>query len=203
MYRLGNADIGVSILFLLSLYASRFWFDVGGGGRAKGLGGPDAPADMTAEALGEGGGNTIWSELLAGLAEALAVCDGDPPAAESLSSASEGICRLSLGRAPDFDPDVFVLEGGANSGTVGWERAGCELGRGGAGAVILRGGGLMSAKSSSLFVRGLGSGAPKKCWARTEPPSSIGVNILLDFDDKCLSRGGEACSGGRRLCDSG
>lgn len=59
MYRLGKADIGVSILFRLSPYASRFWFDVGGGGRAKGLGGPDAPADMTAEALGEGGGRTI------------------------------------------------------------------------------------------------------------------------------------------------
>lgn len=59
MYREGNAEIGVSMLFLLSLYASRFALDVGGGGRAKGLGGPDAPADMTAEALGEGGGKTM------------------------------------------------------------------------------------------------------------------------------------------------
>lgn len=59
MYRLGNADMGVSIVLRLSLYPSRFWFEVGGGGRAKGLGGPDAPADMTAEALGEGGGSTM------------------------------------------------------------------------------------------------------------------------------------------------
>ena len=88
IYRLGNADIGVSILFRLSLYASRFVLEVGGGGRANGLGGPDAPADMTAEALGEGGGNTMWSDPLAGFAEALAACDGDPP---SLSSASDGI----------------------------------------------------------------------------------------------------------------
>lgn len=98
---------------------------------------------------------------------------------------------------------MLVLDGGANSGTVGCGREGCELGRGGAWAAILRGGGLMSAKSSSLFVRGLGSGAPKKCWARTEPPSSMGVNILLDFEDRCLGCGGVACSGGRRLCDSG
>ena len=59
IYRLGKADMGVSMLFRLSPYASRFWFDVGGGGRAKGFGGPDAPADMTAEALGEGGGRTM------------------------------------------------------------------------------------------------------------------------------------------------
>jgi len=59
MYRLGRADRGVSMLFLFSLYASRFWFDVGGGGRANGFGGPVAPADMTAEALGDGGGRTM------------------------------------------------------------------------------------------------------------------------------------------------
>lgn len=59
MYRLGRAEMGVSMLFRLSPYASRFWFDVGGGGRAKGLGGPLAPADMTAEALGDGGGSTM------------------------------------------------------------------------------------------------------------------------------------------------
>ena len=76
------------MLFLLSLYASRLAVEVGGGGRANGFGGPEAPADITAEALGEGGGNTMWSVPLAGFAETFAVCDGD---IESLSSASDGI----------------------------------------------------------------------------------------------------------------
>lgn len=104
-----------------------------------------------------------------------------------MSSASEGICRLSLGRAPDRDPDVFVLCGGLNSGIVVCGLDGCELGRGIVGAVMLRGGGLISWASSSFFTSDLGgSGAPKKCCASTEPPSSIGVNILLDLEDKCF-----------------
>lgn len=98
---------------------------------------------------------------------------------------------------------MFVLEGGANSGALDCGREGWELGRGGTLALILRGGGLMSSKSSSFFVRGLGSGAPKKCCAKTEPPSSIGVKMLLDFEDRCLGCGGLFCSGGRRLCCSG
>lgn len=85
------------------------------------MGGPLVPADMTADALGEGGGRTIWSALaLAGFADGPADCEGDPPAADSLSSASEGICRFSLGRPPDLDPDVSVRGGGANSGTAVW-----------------------------------------------------------------------------------
>jgi hypothetical protein len=110
------------MVFLLSLNASRFVpegfeFDVGGGGRAKGLGGPEAPADIKADAEGDGGGRTIWSEdERPGLADVMAVCDGEPPPLSS--SASEGIWRLSFGRAPDFEPDVFEREGGANSGIV-------------------------------------------------------------------------------------
>jgi hypothetical protein len=49
--------MGVSMLFLLSLYALVFWF-AGGGGLAKGLGGPDAPALRRALADGDGGGRT-------------------------------------------------------------------------------------------------------------------------------------------------
>jgi hypothetical protein len=44
----------------------------------------------------------------------------------------------------------------------------------------------MSRESSSRFGAGLGSGAPKKCCARTEPPSSIGVKMLRDLDERCL-----------------
>lgn len=56
IYLDGRAEIGVSILlFLFSLYAFVL-VDVGGAGRAKGLGGPVAPADSTAEADGDGGG---------------------------------------------------------------------------------------------------------------------------------------------------
>jgi len=85
---------------------------------------------------------------------------------------------------------------------VVWGRGGCCIGRRTGAAVTLRGGGLRSGECSTLTcVRG-GSGAPKKCCASTDPPSSIGVNILLDLDDKCLGCGGVA-SGGLRGCDSG
>lgn len=57
---------------------------------------------------------------------------------------------------------------------------------------------------SGSLLRG-GSGAPKKCCASTEPPSSIGVKILRDlaFDDKCLICGGLICSGCRNSCAGG
>lgn len=60
------------------------------------------------------------------------------------------------------------------------------------------GGGLISGGDllgSSRFGRSL---APKNTRARTEPPSSIGVNMLCDF--VCLRSGGE---GGRKFVCSG
>jgi len=154
---------------------------------------------MTADALGDGGGRTIWSP--AGLADGSADASGDPLA--DPSSASEGICKFSFGLAPDFDPDVFVREGGVNSGAAVCGLAGWLVGLGPMGAVVLRGGGLISGPStSSLFGLG-GSGAPKKCCANTDPPSSMGVNILRDLDDMCFGCGGVACPGGRRLWFSG
>lgn len=62
------------------------------------------------------------------------------------------------------------------------------------------GGGLISGGDllgSSLLGRSL---APKKTLASTEPPSSIGVNILWDFEFECLRSGGE---GGRKFVCSG
>jgi hypothetical protein len=65
-------------------------FEVGGGGRANGFGGPVAPADISADAEGDGGGRTMWSELeRPGLADVMAVWLGEPPPLSS--SASEGI----------------------------------------------------------------------------------------------------------------
>jgi hypothetical protein len=93
---------------------------------------------------------------------------------------------LSFGRAPDFEPDVFEREGGANSGIVVAGRVGWDVGLGTGGAEMLSGGGLISRESSSRFGVGFGSGAPKKCCARTEPPSSMGVKILRDLDDRCF-----------------
>jgi hypothetical protein len=65
MNRLGRAEMGVSMLLLL-LYAESFRFGAlpGGGGRAKGLGGPDAPALNRALAEGDGGGKTTPDEWL-------------------------------------------------------------------------------------------------------------------------------------------
>lgn len=48
------------MLFLFSEYAFVFWeLELGTGGLAKGLGGPEAPALRTALADGDGGGSTI------------------------------------------------------------------------------------------------------------------------------------------------
>ena len=118
-------------------------------------------------------------------------CCGDPEAASS-SDASEGICRLSFGRAaPDLEPLVFVLEGGANSGVPESRGTGCGAGRGLTGAVTLRGGGRISFCCCSCFICCRGGSFPKlKCLARTDPPSSIGVKILRDFEDMCFGCGG-------------
>jgi hypothetical protein len=118
------------MLLRLSLYASRFC-EVGGGGRANGLGGPVAPADSTALALGDGGGRTMWSVFRAGLADAPPDGCAESPTADSPSEASEGICKFNLGRAPDLDPDVLDRCGGGNSlvllpGRAGWAM-GCDI----------------------------------------------------------------------------
>lgn len=54
-------------MLLLLLYALLFWLPVlvGGGGLAKGFGGPCAPALSRALALGDGGGRTTPDEWLA------------------------------------------------------------------------------------------------------------------------------------------
>lgn len=54
----------------------------GGGGRAKGFGGPDAPALINALAEGDGGGRTTaeWPPSLAGVKAEFLTLLGDEPA---------------------------------------------------------------------------------------------------------------------------
>lgn len=60
MKREGRAETGVSIMVPLFELVCDVWET--GWGRAKGLGGPDAPAESRAEADGEGGGRTMPEE---------------------------------------------------------------------------------------------------------------------------------------------
>lgn len=175
MYRDGNALMGVSMpspvpclapparpasptRSRFESYASLFWFDIGGGGRANGLPGPTAPAERTADALGLGGGRTRCrlfsprSELLFEWPAGLAlrgwpvVADGTSgPPEFSLSDASDGMVRLSFGRAPLRDPLVLDRCGGGNSLETELGRGGCGTGCVTCGCVVVeRGGGRIS-----------------------------------------------------------
>lgn len=175
---------------------------MGGGGRAKGFGGPVAPAEHRADAEGEGGGKMAPLWLRSGFAERLpeAPLDPDP---ESFSSDSEGMVRLSLGRMAPFEPFVSLRCGTENSrdaevvvaarccGTAS-RRFKCVE-----GCEVERGGGLISVGDSLLSSRRGGSGPPKNTRARTDPPSSMGVKMLWDLEDECLRSGGV---GGRKCC---
>lgn len=129
--RLGRAEMGVSMLLLLLLeYAAPalFWEeDVttadGGGGRAKGFGGPWAPALRRALAEGEGGGRTTpeWpvSELpRAGVAAVFPVDSRGEDSAVALPASSEfslGIWTFRRGLlAPTWR--LFEREIGVTSG---------------------------------------------------------------------------------------
>lgn len=77
---------------------------MGGAGRAKGFGGPVAPALSSALALGEGGGRTTPDEwdasvlVLAGVAPVVLASLGEPEACVfSASECSSGICTLRRG----------------------------------------------------------------------------------------------------------
>lgn len=130
MKRDGRAETGVtlSIILLFELLLFPLALDpcegcVTGCGRAKGFGGPDAPADNKAEAEGEGGGSTIppWSPPLRRAFWLVAPADrgderssavADPP----LSDASSGICTFNIGLLPPptLSCALFVRDGGVN-----------------------------------------------------------------------------------------
>jgi hypothetical protein len=99
----------------------------GGGGRAKGLGGPVAPALSRELALGDGGGRTTPEEcdasvLRPGVAPVVPESFGDESAvALPASECSLGICTLNLGLLSPMRR-LFVLDGG---GMVGIEEVDC------------------------------------------------------------------------------
>jgi hypothetical protein len=110
----GSADIGVAISFRsLSPFCCE-----GGGGRANGFRGPVAPADNSADADGDGGGNRgpslIGVKVLFGSLGGLCVA-GELAEADfgvlSDSSSSNGICTFSRGRFAS-EAILFVLDGG-------------------------------------------------------------------------------------------
>lgn len=101
-------------MLLLLPYACVFCVVVllGGKGRAKGFGGPWAPALSSALALGDGGGSTTpdeWlvSETFAGVSPAVPpdwLGEGPAVALPPSSDCSLGICTLSLGLLPSPPP---------------------------------------------------------------------------------------------------
>lgn len=88
-------------------------FTGGGAGRAKGLGGPLAPALRRALALGEGGGKTtpVWPPSRTGVICAPVCACGEEPAVRSSPESSEGICTFSRGLRGSACM-LFVLLGG-------------------------------------------------------------------------------------------
>ena len=113
------AALELFVLLLLGANAALFWAAVdGGGGRAKGLGGPDAPALRSAFAEGDGGGSTTAGEGPAELLPLIGVRVGGLPSfgvesALAVSECSLGIWRLSCGR---FAWRLFVLDMPVTSG---------------------------------------------------------------------------------------
>lgn len=98
----------------------------GGGGRAKGFGGPVAPALKRELALGDGGGRTTPEEwdasvpVLAGVTPVLDPFGEESAVALPASECSLGICTFSLG----FCAMLLLRDGG---GIVGTEEVDCVL----------------------------------------------------------------------------
>lgn len=117
MKRLGRADMGVSTWLESRLMACGFVL-MGGAGRAKGFGGPWAPAERRVPALGDGGGKTTpwccWpppappAVVVPGCEELMSSCAEAVPA--SSPDCSLGICTFKRGRLAS-DWFVFALVG--------------------------------------------------------------------------------------------
>lgn len=100
-----------------------------GSGRAKGLGGPVAPAESSAEADGEGGGRTGPAPCVSTPLRRLPACEAvscrfrgdvvDSCVLLPASDASSGICTLSLGLGAPPTRRLLDREGGVKvvSGT--------------------------------------------------------------------------------------
>ena len=171
-------------MLLLLLYDWLFCWE-GGCGRAKGLGGPDAPALRMALALGDGGGSTTpvpeeWlASVLAFLGVAPVCCSDDSSVALSASDCSSGICTFSLGLLA-FDWEVSVRAGGGKSiesARLGTVISFCGLGGGGVGLDC----GCSGCDSFSRLISNLVSLwllPMAQCCASRDLESSMGVKIL-------------------------
>lgn len=180
----GNADTGVSMLML--------WCCCGTG-RAKGFGGPVAPAERRLDAStdGDGGGSTMPRECCDVLSVEVLRGDEEPAVALPASEASSGICTFSRGlEAPPGVCRLLVRDGGvkALSGIEIMES--CLLfkawlfDRGGWGGELV---GLLremlptSTECDRLPSDFEGSEAEWKadrCWPKIDEGPSIGVKIL-------------------------
>lgn len=90
---------------------------MGGAGRAKGFGGPVAPAESKGlPAEGEGGGRTTPLAACAACEDVTEVSFEESAVASSASEASLGICTLSRGRLTS-EPKVLDRATGGNGGT--------------------------------------------------------------------------------------
>lgn len=192
MYREGSAEAGVSMLMW-------FWLLlVLGGGRAKGFGGPVAPADSNVVAAdGDGGGSTSPDECESPGRVVWEVVSVECPGPAEVDSAvllpasegSSGICTLRRGRDDPPTRRLLVREGGVKppSGiedTEIWRFDGARtvsalLGCG--GEVVLREAPGTSRdwdRTPFASLLTLGSAKAARCWDKTERFSSIGVKIL-------------------------
>lgn len=163
---------------------------LGGGGRAKGFGGPWAPALKIAPAEGDGGGRTTpVGGLSLPLAEVTVLFPADSRSEDSAvalpwSELSLGIWTFNWGRFVVNAP-LLVRDGGLISDA---DEIDCAR----AGSVAALMGTILGPGESSWVGCVLGAcsprgdsytGAPAPKWrARTDPRSSIGVKILRDLD---------------------
>lgn len=204
--------MGVSMWVLL--FTSRFmawgFVLIGGAGRAKGLGGPCAPAERSAPALGDGGGSTtpcpgvccLSPPLPAVSREALASVRADavPP---SPSDCSLGICTFSRGRLASgwlvlererpIDGVLPAREAGCGDlgGARDEEACGCPGEPFGFASAVCRCRCIVATSTEaargvgcSVFGSNRSASAPlvdPQCCASIDRLSSIGVNMLCDF----------------------
>lgn len=185
-------------------------FDGGGAwdtgcGRAKGLGGPEAPAERRADAEGDGGGSTTpevcGSELprpfFWALDAAWPLDRGlESPAGLPASDGSSGICTFNTGRLPPGIWAELARDGGLHPSMeememlrfLSWVCA--RAGGGGELPVVVR----VTAPTSTDCARwkAFGSRSPRlgsrecdvaQCCDRMDLDSSIGVKMLRDLVD--------------------
>lgn len=199
-------------MFMLPFAPSR------GGGLAKGLGGPVAPAERSAGPEGDGGGRTCMGGrcVCAGCSVPRGEAEGTvalPP----FSELSSGICTLSRGRGgilPDFR--LSDLGGGVNV-VSGIETRGiglgiCELARCDSGGDLAASPFRVTLETSidcerlfgSFFIRDsvlIRSGSAAKdarCCERMDLFSSMGVKMLCCLRCGCRLMASEVFSRGTR-----